>query len=148
MNAYYKDRSLNNIILAIMTQMMNNPTIQDSSNLLVYQLHFRDMTPEINKIMSDLFMMMTGTDQDPFYISAKLIKKAHIEYLTYEQDPKFLEQKSELLELRLNMINFIEDYICGKFYEDLEKCNPLMDPLEIKNIADKDAKNSISYLVN
>lgn len=62
MNAYYKDRSLNNIILSIMTQMMNNPTIQDQSDLSEYQLRFRDMPPEVNKIVSDLFMMMTGTD--------------------------------------------------------------------------------------
>lgn len=71
-------------------------------------------------------MMMTSTDQDPFYISAKLIKREHFEFLVQEKNGEFKELRAELLEIRLNLINMIGDILSGQFKHDLRAENDSM----------------------
>jgi len=46
------------------------------------------------------------------------------------------------------MVNLVEDMMCGKFYEETLRMTSLNDEIEIKKIADKDARDAIAYVTN
>jgi hypothetical protein len=116
MNAYYKDREMNHIVMNILVKVLNEgryEKITEKQHQTANEYIFMNKIIEEN--ISTIFMLISSVDQDEFRISCNLIKEDHIEYFTTNNNSELNSLKKEMKEIQQNLLSFLEDLTSGYF---------------------------------